>query len=119
MARVLVADDAMFMRKVICDVLASGGHDVVGEAGTGVQAVAGYGELKPELMTLDIVMPEKDGLTALAEIIALDPEARVVICSALGQERKVIESIKLGARDFLIKPVAAHRLLHAVGRALV
>ncbi len=86
MARVLVVDDAAFMRKMVSDALTKGGHEVVGEAGNGVEAVARYQELQPELTTLDITMPEKDGLSALKEIIALDPAARVIMCSALGQE---------------------------------
>jgi two-component system chemotaxis response regulator CheY len=118
MARVLVVDDAAFMRKVVSDTLASAGHEVVGQAHTGVEAVVQYQELRPELTTLDITMPEKDGLTALAEIMAIDPSARVLICSALGQESKVIESIKLGARDFVVKPFQSERLLEAVGKAL-
>jgi two-component system, chemotaxis family, chemotaxis protein CheY len=118
MARVLVVDDAAFMRKVVSDALASGGHEVVGVAGNGTEAVVRYQELHPELTTMDITMPEKDGLAALAEIMAIDPAARVVMCSALGQEVKVIESIKLGAKDFVVKPFQPARLLEAVGKAL-
>jgi two-component system, chemotaxis family, chemotaxis protein CheY len=118
MARVLVVDDAAFMRKVVSDALASGGHEVIGEAGNGTEAVRRYQELSPELTTLDITMPEKDGLAALAEIMAIDPAARVLMCSALGQETKVIESIKLGAKDFVVKPFQPARLLEAVGKAL-
>jgi two-component system, chemotaxis family, chemotaxis protein CheY len=118
MARVLVVDDAAFMRKVVSDALVSGGHEVVGEAGNGHEAVERYQELQPELTTLDITMPEKDGLAALAEIIAINPSARVLMCSALGQESKVIESIKLGAKDFVVKPFQPPRLLEAVGKAL-
>jgi two-component system, chemotaxis family, chemotaxis protein CheY len=118
MARVLVVDDAAFMRKVVSDALASGGHEVIGEAGNGTEAVQRYQELSPELTTLDITMPEKDGLAALAEIMAIDPSARVLMCSALGQESKVIESIKLGAKDFVVKPFQPERLLEAVGKAL-
>jgi two-component system chemotaxis response regulator CheY len=118
MARVLVVDDAAFMRKVVSDALASGGHEVVGEAGNGNEAVQRYQELQPELTTLDITMPEKDGLDALAEIISINPSARVLMCSALGQESKVIESIKLGAKDFVVKPFQPARLLEAVGKAL-
>src|ERR687886_2161123 len=98
MARVLVVDDAAFMRKMVKDALSGGGHEVVGEAGNGAEAVARYQELKPDLVTLDITMPEKDGLAALGEIIAADPSARVVMCSALGQETKVVEAIKRGAK---------------------
>jgi two-component system chemotaxis response regulator CheY len=118
MARVLVVDDAAFMRKMVSDALAKGGHEVVGEAGNGVEAVARFQELKPDLTTLDITMPEKDGLTALAEIVAADPSARVVMCSALGQEAKVLEAIKLGAKDFVVKPFQPDRVIEAVGKAL-
>ena len=118
MARVLVVDDAAFMRKMVSDALDKGGHEVVGEAGNGVEAVARFQELKPDLMTLDITMPEKDGLTALAEIVAADPSARVVMCSALGQEAKVLEAIKLGAKDFVVKPFQPDRVIEAVGKAL-
>ena len=118
MARVLVVDDAAFMRKMVSDALTKGGHEVVGEAGDGIEAIARYQELRPEVTTLDITMPEKDGLAALREIIAIDPAARVVMCSALGQESKVLESIKLGARDFVVKPFKPERVLEAVGKAL-
>ena len=119
MARVLVVDDAAFMRKMVSDALTKGGHEVVGEAGDGVEAVARYQQLRPEVTTLDITMPEKDGLAALKEIIAFDPAARVIMCSALGQESKVLESIKAGARDFVVKPFQADRVLEAIGKALV
>ena len=118
MARILVVDDAAFMRKMVSDALTKGGHEVVGEAGNGQEAIARFQELKPELMTLDITMPEKDGLEALSEIMTLDPGAKVLMCSALGQESKVIESIKLGAKDFVVKPFQPERLLEAVGKAL-
>jgi two-component system, chemotaxis family, chemotaxis protein CheY len=118
MARILVVDDAAFMRKMVSDTLTKAGHDVIGEACNGVEAVERYTELKPDLMTLDITMPEKDGLTALAEIRALDPSARVLMCSALGQESKVLESIRLGAKDFIIKPFQADRVHEAVAKAL-
>jgi two-component system, chemotaxis family, chemotaxis protein CheY len=118
MARVLVVDDAAFMRKMVTDALTGGGHEVVGEAGNGAEAVARYQELRPDVMTLDITMPEKDGITALQEIIAVDPDAKVIMCSALGQESKVLESIKLGAKDFVVKPFQADRVLGAVAKAI-
>ena len=118
MARVLVVDDAAFMRKMVSDALANGGHHVVGEASNGVEAIARFQELKPDLMTLDITMPEKDGLSALADIMGTDPSARVVMCSALGQESKVLEAIKLGAKDFVVKPFKPDRVIEAVGKAL-
>ena len=118
MARVLVVDDAAYMRKMVSDALVAGGHEVVGEAGDGAEAVERFQELSPEVTTLDITMPGKDGLTALREIMSLDPGARVVMCSALGQESKVLESIKCGARDFVVKPFQADRVIEAVGKAL-
>jgi two-component system chemotaxis response regulator CheY len=119
MARVLVVDDAAFMRKMVSDALAQGGHEVVGEAANGAEAIVRFQELRPDVMTLDITMPEKDGIAALKEIVALDPSARVVMCSALGQEAKVLEAIKSGAKDFVVKPFRAERVLEAVGKALV
>ncbi len=118
MARILVVDDAAFMRKMVSDALIKGGHEVVGEAGNGAEAIDRYRDLKPDLTTLDITMPEKDGIAALKEIIELDPQAKVVMCSALGQESKVLESIKLGAKDFVVKPFKPDRVIDAVGKAL-
>ena len=118
MARILVVDDAAFMRKMVKDALSGAGHEVVGEAGDGVEAVARYHELRPDLMTLDITMPEKDGLAALADIMGSDPSARVVMCSALGQETKVVQALKLGAKDFVVKPFQADRVVDAVAKAL-
>ena len=118
MARVLVVDDAAFMRKMVSDALAKGGHEVIGQAGNGVEAIAQFRELRPDLMTLDITMPEKDGLETLRDVMELDPGAKVIMCSALGQESKVLESIKAGARDFVVKPFQPERVLEAVGKAL-
>ena len=118
MARVLVVDDAAFMRKLVSDTLVKAGHEVVGEAANGFEAIDSYRTLKPDLATLDITMPEKDGLAALREIIDLDPDARIVMCSALGQESKVLEALKLGARDFVVKPFQAGRVADAIAKAL-
>ena len=118
MARVLVVDDAAFMRKMVTDALTKGGHEVIGEAGNGAEAVTRFQELRPEVTTLDITMPEKDGVSALREILYLDPAARVVMCSALGQETKVLEAIRSGAKDFVVKPFEAERLQAAVAKAL-
>jgi two-component system, chemotaxis family, chemotaxis protein CheY len=118
MARILVADDAAFMRMMIKNILTQNGHEVVGEAENGAEAVARYAELKPDVTTMDITMPEKDGIAALKEILAADPSAKVVMCSALGQEAKVIESIRSGAKDFVVKPFQQDRVLSAVTKAL-
>ena len=118
MARVLVVDDAAFMRKMVSDAFTAGGHEIVGEAANGVEAFAQFQALKPDVMTLDITMPEKDGLAALKDILAFDPTAKVVMCSALGQESKVLESIKAGAKDFVVKPFQPERVNDAVAKAL-
>jgi two-component system chemotaxis response regulator CheY len=106
------------MRKMVSDALAKGGHEVIGQAGNGVEAIAQFRELRPDLMTLDITMPEKDGLETLKDVMELDPSAKVVMCSALGQESKVLESIKLGAKDFVVKPFQPDRVIDAVAKAL-
>ena len=118
MARVLVVDDAAFMRKMVTDALTAGGHEIVGEAGNGNEAFSQFQALKPDVMTLDITMPEKDGLAALKDILAFDPTAKVVMCSALGQESKVLESIKAGAKDFVVKPFQPERILDAAAKAV-
>jgi two-component system chemotaxis response regulator CheY len=118
MAKVLVVDDALFMRKLVTDALTGGGHEVIGEACNGAEAVDRYRELQPDLVTLDITMPEKDGLEALREIVALDPSARVIMCSALGQESKVLEAVRGGAKEFIVKPFQPDRVLAAVDKAL-
>jgi two-component system chemotaxis response regulator CheY len=118
MARILVVDDSMFMRTTIARLITEGGHEVIGEAQNGVEAVARFQELRPELITLDITMPVKDGLATLADIMAIDPRARVVMCSAFGMQSKVIEALRLGAKDFVVKPVQRELLLEAVDKAL-
>lgn len=118
MARVLIVDDAAFMRKMLSDALVKGGHEIVGEAADGEEAVKLFQSLRPDLATLDITMPGKDGLQALREILAFDPGSRVVMCSALGQESKVLEAIKCGAKDFVVKPFQPDRVLGAIEKAL-
>ena len=118
MPSVLIADDAAFMRMMLKNVLTEAGYEVVGEAENGAVAVSKYRELKPDLTTMDITMPEMDGLAALREIRDHDPEARVVMCSAMGQQSMVIESIQAGARDFIVKPFQPDRVLEAVQKAL-
>jgi two-component system chemotaxis response regulator CheY len=114
----LIVDDAVFMRTFIGDTLAGAGHQVVGEAKDGAEAVERFQELRPELTTLDITMPNQDGLTTLADILMIDPRARVIMCSALARQSELLQSIKLGAKDFVIKPIQPDRLLEAVDNAL-
>lgn len=118
MSTVLIADDAAFMRMMIKNILTEAGFDIVGEAENGAVAVAKYRELKPDLTTMDITMPEMDGVAALKRIRETDPAARVVMCSAMGQQSMVIESIQAGARDFIVKPFHPERVLEAVKKAL-
>ena len=118
MPSVLIADDAAFMRMMIKNILTDAGYEIVGEAENGTVAVSKYHELKPDLTTMDITMPEMDGLAALKEIRDQDPEARVLMCSAMGQQSMVIESIQAGARDFIVKPFQPERVLEAVQKAL-
>jgi two-component system chemotaxis response regulator CheY len=117
-ARVLITDDAAFMRMMLRNILSQNGHDVVGEAEDAEQAIARHAELQPDVTTMDITMPGRDGISALRDILAADPAARVVMCSALGQEAKVIESIRSGAKDFVVKPFQQDRVLAAVEKAL-
>ena len=117
-ARVLVADDASFMRKLVAEVLVDAGHEVVGHATDGVEAVERYTALRPDLVTLDITMPNANGLQALEGILAIDPSARVLMCSAVGQDRKMLEAARLGAKGFLVKPFTPATLRDAVGEAL-
>ncbi|MEE8116584.1 MAG: response regulator [Gemmatimonadales bacterium] len=115
---ILVCDDAMFMRTMISDILSQAGFDIVGEAATGLQAVEKYRQLKPDLVTMDIVMPDMSGIDAVREIIKDDPNARVLMCSAMGQQALVAEAIQAGAKDFLVKPFQPSRVLEAVQRVL-
>ena len=118
MATVLVVDDAAFMRMMLKDILTKGGYDVVGEAADGNEAVAKYNELKPDLVTLDITMPNKTGIEALKDIKSSDPAAKVVMCSAMGQQSMVIEAIQSGAKDFIVKPFQADRVLESIRKIL-
>lgn len=116
--RILVVDDAAFMRMMIKDILTKNGFDVVGEAADGAQAIEKFQELRPDLVTLDITMPEVDGIEALKKIRTIDPSARVIMCSAMGQQGMVIDAIQAGARDFIVKPFQADRVLEAIRKAL-
>ena len=118
MTKVLVVDDAAFMRMMIKDILIKHGYEVVGEATNGAEAMVRYKELAPDLVTMDITMPEMDGITAVREIKKLDPNARIIMCSAMGQQAMVLEAIQAGARDFVVKPFQADRVIDAVKKAM-
>ncbi|WP_159881892.1 response regulator [Paenibacillus puerhi] len=118
MARVLIVDDAAFMRAIIGSMMKDLGHEVVGEAANGLEALQKYALLKPDLVTLDITMPEMDGVEALRNIMMQDSSAKVLMCSAMGQQGMVIEAIKLGAKDFLVKPVQKERMHSTLQRLL-
>ena len=115
---VMIVDDAAFMRMMLKDILTKNGYEVVGEAENGAKAVEKYGELKPDLVTMDITMPEMDGISALKNIRSIDSNAKVVMCSAMGQQAMVIEAIQAGARDFIVKPFQADRVLEAVKKVI-
>ena len=111
---ILICDDAAFMRMMIKDILTKNGYNIAGEAENGQKAVEKYAELKPDLVLMDITMPEMDGIEALKRIKAADPSASVIMCSAMGQQAMVIEAIQAGAKDFIVKPFQAERVLEAV-----
>jgi two-component system chemotaxis response regulator CheY len=116
--KVLIVDDAAFMRMMLRDILAKNGFEVVGEADNGKVAVQMYNELKPDVVTMDITRPEMAGIAAVKEITAADPGAKVVMVSAMGQQAMVIEAIRSGAADFIVKPFQPDRVLEALGKAL-
>ena len=117
-ARVLVVDDAIFMRKMISDILEGNGMEIVGEADTGALAVEKYKELKPDLVTMDIIMPEMNGIDAVRQIMTDDSQARIVMCSALGQQALVQDAMAAGAKDFLIKTFNPSRVIEVVSKIL-
>ena len=115
---ILICDDAAFMRMMIKDILTKNGYNAAGEAENGQKAVEKYAELKPDLVLMDITMPEMDGIQALKKIKASDPSATIIMCSAMGQQAMVIESIQAGAKDFIVKPFQADRVLEAVKKVV-
>lgn len=115
---ILVCDDAAFMRMMIKDILTKNGYNIAGEAENGQKAVEKYNETKPDLVLMDITMPEMDGIQALKKIKEMDPGASVIMCSAMGQQTMVIEAIQSGAKDFIVKPFQAERVLEAVKKVV-
>ena len=118
MKRVMVCDDAAFIRMMIKDILVKNGYEIAAEAENGLKAVEQYPEAKPDLVLMDITMPEVDGIEAVRRIKALDPNANVIMCSAMGQQAMVIEAIQAGAKDFIVKPFQADRVLEAVRKVI-
>ncbi|MGI6587749.1 MAG: response regulator [Peptococcia bacterium] len=115
---ILIVDDAAFMRMMLKEILKKNGYNVIGEAEDGTSAITKYKELKPDLVTMDITMPEMDGITAVKEIKKIDKDARIIMCSAMGQQAMVIDAIQAGARDFIVKPFQPVRVMEAVQKAL-
>ena len=118
MAKILVIDDASFMRMMLKDILTKNGHEVIGEAENGSIGYKKYMELKPDLVTLDITMPEMSGIDCLKKIRESDSSAKVIMCSAMGQQAMVIESIQAGAKDFIVKPFQSDRVVESVNKVL-
>lgn len=115
---VLICDDAVFMRTMLSDILTQAGFAVIGQAQTGEEAVNKFKELQPDLVTMDIVMPDMGGIEAVRKIVAEFPDAKILMCSAMGQQSLVVEAIQAGARDFVVKPFQPSRVLEAVQRVL-
>jgi len=118
MTRVLIVDDASFMRMMIKDILQKNGFEVVGEAANGIEAVNLYKKEKPDVVTMDITMPDMDGIEAVKEIKNFDPSAKIIMCSAMGQQSMVMDAIKSGAKDFIVKPFQADRVLEAIRKVV-
>ncbi|SET38560.1 two-component system, chemotaxis family, response regulator CheY [Salinibacillus kushneri] len=118
MGKVLIVDDAQFMRLTLSNILTKGGHEVVGEAADGQEAIELYKNLQPDLVTMDITMPNLDGMDAAEAIIEKNPGAKIIMCSAVGQQRVVVQAIQLGARDFIVKPFDESRVLDTIDRVL-
>jgi len=119
--RILIVDDALFMRKMLADILKKEGFEICGEAENGKEAIEKYKELRPDIVTMDIVMPkmeEIDGIGAVREIIKFDPQAKIIMVSAMGQHALVVEAIQAGAKDFIVKPFQPSRVVEAVKRVL-
>ena len=116
--KILICDDTKFMRKMLREILSENGYEIIGEAENGIVAIEKYNQLKPDIVLMDITMPELDGIMALKGIIKMDSEAKVIMCSAMGQEEFVLEAIKNGAKDFVVKPFENQRVLDALEKVL-
>lgn len=118
MTKIMIVDDAAFMRSMLKDMLKSGGFEIIAEATNGEEAVHMFKKVRPDLVTMDITMPEMDGIAALTEIKKIDPQAKVIMCSAMGQQKMVIDAIQAGAKDFVVKPFNKDRVLEAINKVL-
>ena len=118
MNKVLIVDDAAFMRMMLKDILEKNGFQVIGEAANGVKAVELYESLSPDIVTMDITMPDMDGIEAVKKIKAVDSTAKIIMCSAMGQQNMVMDAIKAGARDFIVKPFQGDRVVEAIRKVL-
>ena len=116
--RILITDDALFMRVSLRNILSQNGYEVAGEAATGAEAIQLYQQEHPDLVTMDITMPEMDGITAVREIRKLDPEARVIMCTAMGQKQMVLDAIGAGAKDFIVKPFQPAKVLESIEKQI-
>ncbi|MCH3964339.1 MAG: response regulator [Clostridium sp.] len=118
MAKVLIVDDAAFMRMMIKDILEKNGFEIVGEANNGIKAVELFKKESPDVVTMDITMPDMDGIEAVKQIKGINPNAKIIMCSAMGQQTMVMDAIKAGARDFIVKPFQPDRVLEAINKVL-
>lgn len=118
MARILIVDDSALMRRSLAGIIRSGGHEIVGEASNGMQALVEYGSIRPDLVTMDITMPLSDGIEALAKIIEKYPDAKVIMISALNQKENVFEAIKLGAKNYILKPFEEKKIINTINQVL-
>jgi two-component system chemotaxis response regulator CheY len=116
--KILIVDDAAFMRMMIKDILVKNGYEVAGEAENGLKAIEKYKEVKPDLVIMDITMPELDGIQAVKEIKKINANANIIMCSAMGQQSMVIESIQAGAKDFIVKPFQPDRVIDAIKKVI-
>jgi two-component system chemotaxis response regulator CheY len=117
-ARILIVDDAQFMRMMLKNILSGAGYEIVGEGENGVQAIEKFKQLNPDLVIMDMIMPEMGGIDAVREMIKIDAGAKVLMCSAMGQQALVVEAIQVGAKDFIVKPFQPAGVLEAVAKAL-
>jgi two-component system, chemotaxis family, chemotaxis protein CheY len=116
--RILITDDALFMRVMLRNILTKSGYEIAGEAANGIESVEMYRSVKPDLVTMDITMPEMDGISAVKRIRQIDPDAKIIMCTAMGQKNMVMEAVAAGARDFIIKPFQPEKVIESVQKQI-